>query len=109
MSDICGDNRFEIIERAKADLLDSTNIYTSPKEMEVLDNFLFRCWQMRWLDRYDDTKVNRLKFVQEAVSTVMNQCNSDTNEDKMARNIARFIQNALDGSFPEFESIERNK
>lgn len=109
MSDICGDNRFEIIERAKADLLDSTNIHTSPKEMEVLDNFLFRCWQMRWLDRYDDTKVNRLKLVQEAVSTVMNQCNSDTNEDKMARNIARFIQNALDGSFPDFEPIERSE
>ena len=58
MSEICGDNRFEIIERAKTDLLDSTNIHTSPKEMEVLDNFLFRCWQMGWLDKYDDTKVN---------------------------------------------------
>ena len=51
--DICGDNRFEIIERAKKHLLDATNIDTSPKEMEVLDDFLFRCWQMGWLDRYD--------------------------------------------------------
>ena len=51
--DICGDNRFEIIERAKKHLLDATNIDTSPKEMEVLDVFLFRCWQMGWLDRYD--------------------------------------------------------
>ena len=51
--DICGDNRFEIIAKAKAHLLDATNIDTSPKEMEVLDDFLFRCWQMGWLDRYD--------------------------------------------------------
>ena len=50
--EICGDNRFEIIDAAKKDLLESTNINTSPKEMEVLDNFLFRCWQMGWLDKY---------------------------------------------------------
>lgn len=53
--DICTDNRFEVIERAKQDLLDSTNINTSPKEMEVLDNFLFRCWQMGWLKQYEET------------------------------------------------------
>jgi len=51
--DICGDNRFEIIERAKKHLLDATNIDTSADEMKVLDDFLFRCWQMGWLDRYD--------------------------------------------------------
>ena len=51
--DICGDNRFEIIAKAKKHLLDATNIDTSPKEMEVLDDFLSRCWQMGWLDRYD--------------------------------------------------------
>ena len=50
---ICGDNRFEIIARAKADLLEGTNIDTSEDEMKVLDSFLFRCWQMGWLDRYD--------------------------------------------------------
>ena len=53
MNEMCGDNRFEIIARAKKHLLDATNIDTSPKEMEVLDDFLFRCWQMGWLDRYD--------------------------------------------------------
>ena len=51
--DICGDNRFEIIERAKKHLLDATNINTSADEMKVLDDFLYRCWQMGWLDRYD--------------------------------------------------------
>lgn len=54
--EICGDNRFEVIEKAKQHLLDSTNIGTAPDEMAVLDNFLFRCWQMGWLDKYDDTK-----------------------------------------------------
>lgn len=53
MGEVCGDNRFEIIEKAKKHILEATNIDTSPDEMKVLDNFLFRCWQMGWLDRYD--------------------------------------------------------
>ena len=53
MVDICGDNRFIIIKRAKEDILQSTNIESSKDEMKVLDNFLFRCWQMGWLDKYD--------------------------------------------------------
>ena len=53
--DMCGDNRFDVIDRAKQDLLNSTNIDTSPKEIEVLDNFLFLCWQMGWLNRYEET------------------------------------------------------
>lgn len=59
MPDMCGDNRFEIIARAKKDLLEGTNIDTSEDEMKVLDDFLFRCWQMGWLDRYDEIKANR--------------------------------------------------
>lgn len=54
MNEMCGDNRFEIIARAKNHLLDKTNIATSQDEMKVIDNFLFRCWQIGWLDRYDD-------------------------------------------------------
>ena len=54
MNSICGDNRFEIIAKAKKDLLESTNIECSEDEMKVLDNFLFRCWQMGWLDRYEE-------------------------------------------------------
>lgn len=53
MNEVCGDNRFEIIEKAKKDLLELTNINTDENEMKVLDNFLFRCWQMGWLDKYD--------------------------------------------------------
>lgn len=54
---ILDDNRLEIIERAKEALLKSTNIETSEDEMKVLDNFLFRCWQMGWLKKYE-TKEN---------------------------------------------------
>lgn len=54
MGIICGDNRFEINEAAKQDLLDRTNIHTSPDEMKVIDDFLFRCWQMGWLKKYED-------------------------------------------------------
>ena len=50
--DVCGDNRFEIIEQAKKALLESTNIKDSPNEMGVLDSLLFRCWQMGWLDGF---------------------------------------------------------
>ena len=53
MNDICTDNRYEIIERARADIIEATNIETSPKEMEVLNNILFRAWQMGWLKQYE--------------------------------------------------------
>lgn len=52
MMEVCGDGRFEIIEKAKQAIIESTNIETSQEEMAVLDNILFRCWQMGWLDKY---------------------------------------------------------
>ena len=52
MCEVCTDNRFKIIDKAKEHILECTNIDTSPDEMKVLDNFLFRCWQMGWLDKY---------------------------------------------------------
>ena len=51
--EVCTDGRFEIIERAKQDLLESTNIDTSPDAMKVLNDFLHRCWQMGWLAMYE--------------------------------------------------------
>ena len=48
--DVCSDNRFELIAKARDALLESTNIVDSPDEMAVLDDILFRCWQMGWLD-----------------------------------------------------------
>ena len=49
----CGDNRFEVIAKAKEHLLKSTNIESSISEMNELDNILFRCWQMGWLKQYE--------------------------------------------------------
>lgn len=49
----CGDNRFEIIAKAKADILAKTNIESRPEEMAVLDSILYRCWQMGWLGKYE--------------------------------------------------------
>lgn len=54
MKEICGDNRFEIIAKAKEHLLKSTNIERSPEEMQVIDSFLFRAWQMGWLKQYEE-------------------------------------------------------
>ena len=52
-AEICGDNRFLVIERAKNDLFESTNIEMAPKEIEVIDIILFRCWHMGWLKKYE--------------------------------------------------------
>lgn len=49
MNEICTDNRFDLIAKYKQDLLNGTNIETSPDEMAVIDNILFRFWQMGWL------------------------------------------------------------
>ena len=53
MGDKCTDNRFELIEKYKKKLIEATNIETAPDEMKVLDNILFRFWQMGWLDRLE--------------------------------------------------------
>lgn len=51
--EVCGDNRFELIEKYKNKLLDATNIDKSKDEMAVIDSILFRFWQMRWLDKLE--------------------------------------------------------
>ena len=50
---ICVDNRFEIIEKAKQAILEETNIKDDKAQMAELDSFLFRCWQMGWLKKYE--------------------------------------------------------
>ena len=61
MNYTCGDNRFEIIQKAKADLTRATNIQDSPEEMQVLDSILFRAWQMGWLEKYEPDYKERMK------------------------------------------------
>ena len=55
----CGDNRFRTIARAKEHLFQATNIAEDKKELEVLDSFLLRCWQMGWLKQYEDIDENK--------------------------------------------------
>ena len=52
--DCCTDGRFEMIERVKNYLKEATNIETDEDEMEVIDNILFRFWQMGWLEMIDE-------------------------------------------------------
>lgn len=55
---ICGDNRFEIIGKAKQAILEETNIKDDKAQMAELDSFLFRCWQMGWLKKYEEKESN---------------------------------------------------
>ncbi len=57
----CDDNRMEIIKRAKDAMISGTNIQSSPDEMAVLDNILFRAWQMGWLNQYEPDYKQRMK------------------------------------------------
>ena len=57
----CGDNRFEIIQKAKDDILETTNIGYCLDEMDALDSFLFSAWQMGWLEKYEPDHKERMK------------------------------------------------
>lgn len=63
MPDICGDNRFEIIAEYKKRLIDGTNIQSSPEEMAVIDNILFRFWQMGWIPAADVETVRHGRWI----------------------------------------------
>ena len=76
MADICGDNRFELIEKYKQKLLDATNIEDSPEEMAVIDNILFRFWQMGWLNLATDTIIRAA-----AITEIMEDLNDRSLHD----------------------------
>lgn len=89
MGDICTDNRFEVIARAKKDIVESTNIESSEDEMKVLDNFIFRCWQMGWLKKYED----EIKLIQKAIKSVNRfRTDYDTAKERLRMD---FIEDAL--------------
>ncbi len=92
--EICGDNRFELIEKFKKELFEHTNIETAKDEVAVLDSLLFRCWQMGWLDKledYDrqDAEIERLN----AVSEICGDCH---------KKYAEKIQTAKSEAIKEF-------
>ena len=59
MTDLCDDGRFELIEKYKLMLMESTNISDSKDELKVLDTILFRFWQMGWLDKLEQPTVQQ--------------------------------------------------
>lgn len=61
-AEVCGDNRFELIEKYKEKLVKATNIETAKEEMDVIDNILFRFWQMGWLDKLEADVVPRSEY-----------------------------------------------
>ena len=100
MATICGDNRFEIIAKAKEALIESTNIEDSPKEMAVLDNFLFRCWQMGWLDKYE-TEYSKDYFT--GMKHIVSAINYEI--DRMSTKNEQFMEKYVDNDY--FRGIER--
>ena len=91
MSDMCNDNRFELIAKYKAKLIESTNIDTSADEMAVIDNILFRMWQMGWLDRLEQPTVDAVPV--EWIKAKIESLKSQGNE--FASLSARIIQAML--------------
>lgn len=77
MSDMCNDNRFELVAKYKAKLIESTNIDTSADEMAVIDNILFRMWQMGWLDRLEQPTVDAVpvEWIKAKIESLKSQGN----------------------------------
>ena len=44
MNEVCGDNRFELIEKYKKKLIEATNIEDDADDMKAIDSILFRFW-----------------------------------------------------------------
>lgn len=53
--------KIEAVGRAKEELLRSTDIESYPAEMEMLDTFLNRAWQMGWLKTEEAPYIVRLR------------------------------------------------
>lgn len=104
MCDTCDDSRFELIKKYKGKLLDATNIDDSQEEMAVIDNILFRFWQMGWLAKLElfgnpeqlDTVSRRsvIKEIDELLHTAKGESEHDL---KMLR---RVIKDMLPSTYP---------
>ena len=82
---ISGDNRFEIIEKAKEMLLNTTNIEDSKEEMKVLTNILFRMWQVGLIneEKLDINKLQKENSIEEDIKVLENaiKCNEKQYEE----------------------------
>lgn len=58
MTNVCGDNRFEIIAKVKEHLIKATNIEMHPEELAQVDNILFRLWQLNYFNQCNSVICN---------------------------------------------------
>lgn len=95
---ICGDNRFEIIEKAKEMLLNATNIEDSKEEMKVLTNILFRMWQVGLIneEKLEINKLQKYSLYKEEFSRLNQQLQS---KDKIIDLMEEYISNITDCPF----------
>lgn len=77
MGEMCNDNRFEVIEKFKKQLIEHTNIETSADEMACLDSFLFRCWQMRWLEKIEKSTPKKPYYYDDGDYAECPKCGND--------------------------------
>ena len=84
--DVCTDNRFELIEKYKQKLIEGTNIETAKDEISVLDNILFRLWQMGWLDKLE--MCDRLQAENKRLTTLAELGNTRANDYRVMRDRA---------------------
>ena len=73
-AELCTDNRYEMIGKYKKALIESTNIEDSSEEMKVIDNVLFRFWQMGWLEKLETTDVDQVVRCKDCKRLDKNQC-----------------------------------
>ena len=104
----CGDTRFRIIARAKEHLFQATNIAEDKKELEVLDSFLLRCWQMGWLKQYEDAEEKKLNLKPFDIQKAREGKPVCTRDGRKARIIC-FDYNGETGDYPIVALVHYNK
>ena len=90
---MCDDNRFELIEKYKNKLIDGTNIETSKNEMAVIDNILFRFWQIGWLDKLEE--YDRQKAEIERLQALCKTLAALDNKDEAIKEFAERYEKAV--------------
>ena len=100
---MCNDNRFEVIEELKNYIIEATNIETSPKEMEVLDDICFRLWQLD-LTLETKRKLKKLENENESLKNIIETDIKDLDKYrkaidiwKRATNLELYTQKTTDG------------
>ena len=104
MADICTDNRFELIEKYKKELIEATNIESAQDEMAVLDDLLFRFWQMGWLDKLEQTERKMGEWEEiEVIPEAYDIAGVKTWASKMRCNQCGFTTFAIEGKFAQYD------